>query len=145
MGTFWEQKREKREGTAAVHFLFHPEGTMNIHLAILLATSAQQDFWKRKDCCTLCCFPNSLPDSSEPHSSGLLRTVQKTQPFQRWLHIIILNFQVKRLRPCFYKLSLSLITVFGKYTSQWVVFIEIQTHQRNSSILAAFNCEQKLG
>lgn len=65
----------------------------------------------------------------------MVRTVQ-TQPSQRWLHIIILNVQVKWLRPCFDKLYLGLQVGFGKYVPQWVVLTEIQTDQKNASILA---------
>lgn len=111
-----------------------------IHKAILclsLNTPCDlKDFWKRKNCCsTACYFPNSLPNSSELHSLGMVRTVQ-TQPSQRWLHIIILNVQVKWLRPCFDKLYLGLQVGFGKYVPQWVVLTEIQTDQKNASILA---------
>lgn len=37
-----------------------------------------KDFWKRKICSSACYFPSSLPNSSEPHSLGLVRSVQNT-------------------------------------------------------------------
>ena len=106
-----------------------------------------KDFWKRKNCCsTACLFRNSLPNSSELHSLGLLRTVQNTTISKVDAHY---NFKF----PCEVVKALFWQTLV-KY-SYWLgqVYATVGcTHRdtnwpknfQHSCYATSFNCEQKV-